>query len=198
MLDSSTSVGSDNFDAAKLFARAFISSLDVGPDKVRVGLIHFNRKVHFDFGFGKYSFAENAIDAMHNVTYHAGSTSLEEALVVADKQLFSEATGMRPRVYAPVKILIMFTDGLIPLEAQPIAEVLDTFVVRRTNVKLGVITENQPFHCQRRFYSPIIFLILNCSSNNNSSSNNNISISSKCSRSSSNNNKQQQQQQQQQ
>ena len=49
VVDSSGSIGNDNFEKMKLFLQDLVSGLDVDPTLTRVGLLLFNDKVNWQF-----------------------------------------------------------------------------------------------------------------------------------------------------
>lgn len=54
VVDSSGSIGFDNFEKVKVFIQGLINSLDIDPDLTRVGLMLFNDNQQWAFRLGQY------------------------------------------------------------------------------------------------------------------------------------------------
>ena len=71
-MDSSGSVGKDNFITMKAFVKSIINNLDIGPDLTRVGVITYSRypsiRLHLNEFYNKTEI-DNAVDA---IPYIAG------------------------------------------------------------------------------------------------------------------------------
>ena len=123
-------MGEYQFDLAKRFSEEFVRAIDVSPDKNHVAVLHFNQDTYLDFDFKSHASSEAAAAGIREVTYSPGAVSVDQALGFARDHVFVSEAGMRPREEAPVKILVAFTDGFIPLDAEPIGPVLEPFEVR--------------------------------------------------------------------
>jgi len=54
VVDSSGSIGYNNFEKVKVFLQGLVNSLDIGQDLTRVGLLLFNDKQTWEFRLDQY------------------------------------------------------------------------------------------------------------------------------------------------
>ncbi|XP_050995967.1 collagen alpha-6(VI) chain [Acomys russatus] len=126
LVDSSGSIGPENFSKMKMFMKNLVSKSQIGADRVQIGVVQFSHENKEEFQLNTYmsqSDISNAIDRM----VHIGETTLTGSALTFVSQYFSPDKGARPNVR---KFLILITDG----EAQDV--VRDPAVALR---KEGVI-----------------------------------------------------------
>ncbi|MBZ3886683.1 Collagen alpha-6(VI) chain [Sciurus carolinensis] len=114
LVDSSGSIGPENFQKMKIFMKNLVSKSQIGADRVQIGVVQFSdiNKEEFQLNrFTTQSDISNAIDQMA----HIGETTLTGGALTFVSQYFSPAKGARPNVR---KFLILITDG----EAQDIVK----------------------------------------------------------------------------
>lgn len=116
VLDSSTSVGKDNWQLQLDFVKNILSSLSIGLDKNRVGFVTFNTAAKVVFGLSKFKNAVDVTDAVKKTKFTEGVTATGDALKLARTQVLAEA---RPGV---PKVLLLVTDGKTNLGVNPITE----------------------------------------------------------------------------
>lgn len=105
LVDSSGSVGDDNFKHIKEFVKQTIRTFDIGFSKTRVGLILFNSHAKLIFPLDKYNSRHDLLDAVDNIAYIPGGTNTGEALDILRNQGFSNDRKNVPN------IAFLITDG---------------------------------------------------------------------------------------
>uniref|UniRef100_A0A286XTB4 Collagen type VI alpha 6 chain n=2 Tax=Cavia porcellus TaxID=10141 RepID=A0A286XTB4_CAVPO len=114
LVDSSGSIGPENFSKMKMFMKNLVSKSQIGADRVQIGVVQFSDVNKEEFSLNRFrsqSDISNAIDRMA----HIGETTLTGSALTFVSQYFSPAKGARPNVR---KFLILITDG----EAQDIVK----------------------------------------------------------------------------
>ncbi|XP_012518728.1 PREDICTED: collagen alpha-6(VI) chain [Propithecus coquereli] len=114
LVDSSGSIGLENFSKMKTFMKNLVSKSQIGADRVQIGVVQFSDINKEEFQLNKFtsqSDISNAIDRMA----HIGETTLTGSALTFVAQYFSPSKGARPNVR---KFLILITDG----EAQDIVK----------------------------------------------------------------------------
>lgn len=114
LVDSSGSIGLENFVKMKTFMKNLVSKSQIGADRVQIGVVQFSDINKEEFQLNRYvsqSEISEAIDQMG----HIGETTLTGSALTFVSQYFSPAKGSRPNVR---KFLILITDG----EAQDIVK----------------------------------------------------------------------------
>jgi Mg-chelatase subunit ChlD len=139
VVDSSGSVGRQNFDKVRAFLAGIVRRFDVGPDKTRFGVVRFSRSSDTIFGLNTYSASAEVVAGINNMAYVSGSTNTAKALTMAQKLIQKER---RPKVDTYV---VVVTDGKSNKEKdtlnaakQLLAEKVKVFAVgvgRRLNQK---------------------------------------------------------------
>ena len=109
VLDSSSSVGANNWKLQLKFLTDIVNRLDIGSGAVRVAMVTFNTHATIEFSFGNHTSKAALISAIHNVKYFGGATATGDALALAWK-LFFNTIFAKPRAGVP-KIVILITDG---------------------------------------------------------------------------------------
>ena len=72
-----------------------VNNYDVGPNKVRVGLIVFSTNAKIVFDFNKFSSAANINAAIATAPKDSQTTHTHKALNLARENLFQTSSGMR-------------------------------------------------------------------------------------------------------
>ncbi|OWF53570.1 Cartilage matrix protein [Mizuhopecten yessoensis] len=108
LIDSSTSVGPANFQKMENFLKQSISKLDVGPDKVHVGLMQYSSYPNVEFPLNMYTDRIDALKAVENIHYMSGGTNTADAIKYMREHMFSLNSGARGNV---PRIAIVVTDG---------------------------------------------------------------------------------------
>ncbi|KAM9308136.1 collagen alpha-6(VI) chain-like [Gastrophryne carolinensis] len=107
LVDSSGSIGQENFNKMKTFMKSLVNQTKVGPNLIQFGVVQFSDTPMEVLQLNKNNDKETIWDSIDKMNYMAETTYTGEALrFVAD--YFTEGKGARPRVK---KILILITDG---------------------------------------------------------------------------------------
>ncbi|KAJ8320015.1 hypothetical protein KUTeg_001602 [Tegillarca granosa] len=108
LLDSSTSVGGENFDKMLRFVDKIVRALNVSNGDVRVALLTFSDYTVIEFEFNRYSKKSELQSAILNAAYTAGGTNTADALLALRTKVFNTAND-RPEV---PNVLMLITDGV--------------------------------------------------------------------------------------
>ncbi|XP_014643753.1 PREDICTED: collagen alpha-6(VI) chain [Ceratotherium simum simum] len=114
LVDSSGSIGPENFSKMKTFMKNLVSKSQIGADRVQIGVVQFSDVNKEEFPLNRYV-SESEISGAIDRMAHIGETTLTGGALTFVSQYFSAAKGARPNVR---KFLILITDG----EAQDIVK----------------------------------------------------------------------------
>ena len=89
VIDSSGSIGSNNFRKVKNFVKNVVGSFDISNNTVRVGLVQFSSSSVVEFDLLKYSSANGVTTAVSALQYHGGG-SKRHLYTLAIKAYISE------------------------------------------------------------------------------------------------------------
>ncbi|ELK16748.1 Collagen alpha-6(VI) chain [Pteropus alecto] len=107
LVDSSGSIGSENFIKMKTFMKNLVSKSQIGADRVQIGVVQFSDINKEEFQLNKYISQSEILGAIDQMA-HIGETTWTGAALTFVSQYFSPAKGARPNVR---KFLILITDG---------------------------------------------------------------------------------------
>ncbi|KAG6930665.1 collagen, type VI, alpha 6, partial [Chelydra serpentina] len=138
LVDSSGSIGQENFLKMKTFMRELVKKSDISADRVQVGVVQFSGTTNEEFQLGRYSSKSDIFSAIDRMSLIGENTLTGGALTfVAD--YFKPPKGARPAVK---KFLILITDGEAQDEVKVPAKALrDQGVVIYS---VGVFNANKP------------------------------------------------------
>ena len=108
LIDSSSSVGEENFDIIRRFLSNTIQEMHIDTGHVRVSVVSFSQEVHTHFLLDRFSRKETMLEAVLNIPYYYGTSSLRDALREVRNNVMKKRNGDRPD--AP-NVLIIVTDG---------------------------------------------------------------------------------------
>ena len=94
-MDSSSSIGATNFVTMKLFVKKIFQNLDMGENKTRGALLHYNSKVTDDFNFLNFRDLKNIEKIIDNIKYEGVGTDTAQALKYANENFLQIKNGMR-------------------------------------------------------------------------------------------------------
>lgn len=106
VVDSSGSIGSENFKKIKAFVQSLVNGLDIDKNFTRVGLMTFNDHAKWEFKLDQYDTKLDILKAIGKIPYIIGSTQTAEALETLKNEGFTDQ-----RTGVP-KIAVVITDGL--------------------------------------------------------------------------------------
>ncbi|XP_044311641.1 collagen alpha-6(VI) chain-like isoform X2 [Varanus komodoensis] len=107
LVDSSRSIGPENFKKMKNFMKELVKKSDIGPDRVQIGVVQFSDIPKEEFPLHKHSTKSDIINAIGRMALMDQNTLTGAALNVISNY-FKPTKGARPSVN---KILILITDG---------------------------------------------------------------------------------------
>lgn len=128
LVDSSGSIGDNDFEEVKKFLHAFVDGFNLRPNQVRLGLAQFSDRQYQEFQLGDYLDKKDLHQKLSNLIYRKGGTKTGQALTFIHENYFSLA---RPNVPG---IAIVITDGESSDDVEEPAQRL-----RNTGVSLFVI-----------------------------------------------------------
>ncbi|XP_043330687.1 collagen alpha-5(VI) chain isoform X1 [Cervus canadensis] len=107
LVDSSGSIGRENFEKMKTFMKNLLDKIQIGGDKSRVGVVQFSGVSKEEFQLDKYFTQKEISDAIDSMDPISENTLTGSAITFVDPY-FTEAKGGRAMVK---KFLILITDG---------------------------------------------------------------------------------------
>ncbi|XP_051827099.1 collagen alpha-1(XXII) chain-like [Antechinus flavipes] len=111
ILDTSSSVGKDDFEKVRQWVANLVETFEIGPDRTRVGVVRYSDRTITEFELGKYWTQEEVKTAARNIDYHGGNTNTGDALRYITTYSFSKEAGGRPSDRVIKKVAILLTDG---------------------------------------------------------------------------------------
>lgn len=110
LVDGSSSIGIENFQAVRQFLRSIVSGLDIGPDKVRVGLAQYSNEPYREFLLKDHMDKTSLLAQLDRFPYRTGETETGKAINFTRTEFFTEEAGSRASNRVP-QILLVLTDG---------------------------------------------------------------------------------------
>eukprot|EP00795_Rhopilema_esculentum_P016249 gene16249-7628_t len=108
-LDSSSSLGTDNFKKTKDFVKLVANAFDVSPANTHVSVATYGQSLQTEFDFTRYTNKKDLFDAIDAIPYRSERfTYIDEALLAADRNVFTAANNARTDAFRAVLLL---TDG---------------------------------------------------------------------------------------
>uniref|UniRef100_H2XLP7 VWFA domain-containing protein n=2 Tax=Ciona intestinalis TaxID=7719 RepID=H2XLP7_CIOIN len=111
IVDSSSSVGADNFQLIKDFVYEIINGLNISETETRVTLARYNNWVDSRFFFNTHFDKSAMLDAVSNMPYYGRGTKTAQALHVVTSHHLQKYNGWREGVDAYPTVVIVLTDG---------------------------------------------------------------------------------------
>ncbi|MEJ1272716.1 collagen type XXII alpha 1 [Cricetulus griseus] len=111
LLDTSSSVGKEDFEKVRQWVANLVDTFEVGPDHTRVGVVRYSDRPTTAFELGRFSSREEVKAAARRITYHGGNTNTGDALRYIISRSFSVQAGGRPGNRAFKQVTILLTDG---------------------------------------------------------------------------------------
>ena len=115
MLDSSSTVGEENFRTMLEFLVGVLETADVDSGAVRVGVMSFSSDVMIHFHLNQYGRRVPLLDDILNIPYRQGGTNTADGLQTLRSVMFHVAHGDRPHV---PDVAIIVTDGTSNLNSE--------------------------------------------------------------------------------
>ncbi|XP_074510381.1 collagen alpha-6(VI) chain isoform X4 [Sebastes fasciatus] len=110
LVDGSTSIGISDFEEVRKFLRSVVTGLDIGSNKVRVGLAQYSSDTHQEFLLKEHMDKQSLLAAVDTFPYRAGGTETGKAIDFLRTTYFTEDAGSRASQRVP-QIAVVITDG---------------------------------------------------------------------------------------
>lgn len=110
LVDGSSSIGIDNFQEVRQFLRSVVNGLDIGPDKVRVGLAQYSNEPRQEFLLKDHMDKASVLAELDTFQYLTGGTETGKAMNFILNEYFTEQVGSRVDQRVP-QIAVVITDG---------------------------------------------------------------------------------------
>uniref|UniRef100_A0A672RGJ6 VWFA domain-containing protein n=1 Tax=Sinocyclocheilus grahami TaxID=75366 RepID=A0A672RGJ6_SINGR len=111
ILDTSSSVGKENFEKIRQWVANLVESFDVGAEKTRVAVVRYSDRPTTEFNLGRYKTLGEVKRAAGNIRYLGGNTKTGDAISFTTNNIFTEMAGARPASKGIQKVAILLTDG---------------------------------------------------------------------------------------
>lgn len=98
IVDSSGSIGRNNWVRVKRFVKALISKLDVSASGTHVAAVAYSTNPEVVTRFRSYQGTDHVNRLIDRMRYQRGFTYTDKALLLADRDLFQTSNGMRANV----------------------------------------------------------------------------------------------------
>lgn len=140
VIDSSESVGPENFEIIKDFVAALVDRLTVGRNATRVGLVLYSLEVQLVFNLARYTTKQDVKQAIRRILYIGEGTYTGTAIRKATQEAFySTRTGVR-------KVAIVITDGQTD-KREPVKLDIAVREAHAANIEmyaLGIVNASDP------------------------------------------------------
>lgn len=108
MLDSSDTVGPDNFKKQLEFIKSTVNNLQIAPDKTHVSVVTFSNGVYNQFFLNQYSTKSDIINAISGIPYRRGRTHTADAIRYVTQTTYNPIHGARGNV---PHVAVLVTNG---------------------------------------------------------------------------------------
>ncbi|KAG5283527.1 hypothetical protein AALO_G00043040 [Alosa alosa] len=140
VIDSSESVGPENFEIIKDFVTALVDRVTVGRNATRIGMVLYSLDVHLEFNLARYTTKQDVKQAIRKIPYMGEGTYTGTAIRKATQDAFySTRTGVR-------KVAIVITDGQTD-KREPVKLDIAVREAHAANIEmyaLGIVNSSDP------------------------------------------------------
>ncbi|XP_058479011.1 collagen, type XXVIII, alpha 2a [Solea solea] len=140
VIDSSESVGPENFEIIKDFVSRLVDRTTVGRNATRIGLVLYSLDVHLEFNLARYFNKQDVKQAVRKILYMGEGTYTGTAIRKATQEAFYSA---RPGVR---KVAIVITDGQTD-KREPVKLDIAVREAHAANIEmyaLGIVNSSDP------------------------------------------------------
>ncbi|KAM9851397.1 collagen, type XXVIII, alpha 2a [Aulostomus maculatus] len=140
VIDSSESVGPENFEIIKDFVTRLVDRTTVGRNATRIGLVLYSLDVHLEFNLARYMSKQDVKQAIRKMLYMGEGTYTGTAIRKATQEAFFSA---RPGVR---KVAIVITDGQTD-KREPVKLDIAVREAHAANIEmyaLGIVNSSDP------------------------------------------------------
>lgn len=110
LFDGSSSITSQNFNEYRHYLRNIIRALDIGPNKVRIGLAQYSDDFHQEFLLKDHMDRKSLLAAVEAFSQHGGGKKTGQAINFLKTNYFTKEAGSRIGQRVP-QIAVVITDG---------------------------------------------------------------------------------------
>ncbi|CAK6965541.1 collagen alpha-1(XXVIII) chain-like [Scomber scombrus] len=146
VIDSSESVGPENYEIIKDFVNALVDRVTVGRNATRIGLVLYSLEVKLVFNLARYVNKEDIKQAIRNIPYMGEGTYTGTAIRKATQEAFySSRVGVS-------KVAIVITDGQTD-KREPVKLDLAVREAHAANIEmfaLGIVNTSDPTQAEFR------------------------------------------------
>uniref|UniRef100_A0A3B4B4Y6 Collagen alpha-1(XXVIII) chain n=1 Tax=Periophthalmus magnuspinnatus TaxID=409849 RepID=A0A3B4B4Y6_9GOBI len=140
VIDSSESVGPENFEIIKDFVTRLVERTTVGRNATRIGLVLYSLDVHLEFNLARYMTKQEVKQAIRKIPYMGEGTYTGTAIRKATQEAFYSArNGVR-------KVAIVITDGQTD-KREPVKLDIAVREAHAANIEmyaLGIVNSSDP------------------------------------------------------
>lgn len=140
VIDSSESVGPENFEIIKDFVTALVDRVTVGRNATRIGMVLYSLDVHLEFNLARYMTKQDVKQAIRKMPYMGEGTYTGTAIRKATQEAFySSRVGVS-------KVAIVITDGQTD-KREPVKLDLAVREAHAANIEmyaLGIVNSSDP------------------------------------------------------
>ena len=102
IVDSSGSIGRRNWARMLQFLKDMVKAFNVGPDKTHIAVVAYSTGAKVEFKFNTLSDSDITEEGYYRlidrIVFQRGYTFIDQALSLANEQIFTIASGMRPEL----------------------------------------------------------------------------------------------------
>ncbi|XP_032896195.1 collagen alpha-6(VI) chain-like [Amblyraja radiata] len=110
LVDGSDNIGPINFQLLRIFLQNVIFGLDVKADKVRIGLVQYNKVPTEEFYLGTYHQKSEILEHVRSLPYWGGGRMTGNAINFVWRNCFTPLSGSRATNEIP-QIMVLITSG---------------------------------------------------------------------------------------
>ena len=102
IVDSSGSISRSNWHKQLLFLKNMVKALHVGANKTHIALVAYSTTASVEFKLKSLRGSQMPLveyyRRINSLIHYRGFTFIDKGLILADQEVFTEETGMRPDV----------------------------------------------------------------------------------------------------
>lgn len=110
IVDESESIGVSNFQLVRTFLHSVINGLEIGPTRVRVGIVQYNTEPMAQVYLNTFDIKAELLDFVKILPYRGGGTNTGAALNYTRENVFIEEKGSR-KDRGVQQVAVVITDG---------------------------------------------------------------------------------------